>query len=135
MTARVLIVEDEILTALELENVLLDGGYEVVGIAQDSASARDLAASGQIDLALVDVNLRDGRTGVGIGAELAQHCHAKVIYLTAHPLSRDEQPAGVVGLLTKPSDEAAVISALNYAMARGDGHLLPPPPALQLFKD
>ncbi|HYE46570.1 MAG TPA: response regulator [Caulobacter sp.] len=133
MTARVLIVEDEILTALELEYVLTEQGYEVVGIAQDSASARALAASNPIDLALVDVNLRDGRTGVGLGAELARKCAAKVIYLTAHPLPPHERPQGVVGLLTKPSDEASVVGALDFALGGRGGDLLSPPPALQLF--
>ena len=49
MTARVLIVEDEILTAMELEAVLSERGFEVVGIAQDAASARALAAQCVID--------------------------------------------------------------------------------------
>ena len=132
MPARVLIVEDEILTAMELEAVLSERGFEVVGIAQDAASARALAAECRIDLALVDVNLRDGRTGIRLGAELARDGAAKVIYLTAHPLPSHERPAGVVGLLTKPSDETAVVSALDYAMHRHE-NLLPPPPALQLF--
>eukprot|EP01030_Chromulinospumella_sphaerica_P030144 gene30144-30643_t len=116
MTARVLIVEDEILTAMELEAMLSDRGFEVVGIAQDAASARALAAEYGIDLALVDVNLRDGRTGVGLGAELARDRTTQVIYLTAHPLPSHERPAGVVGLLTKPSDEFSVIRALDYAL-------------------
>ena len=132
MPARVLIVEDEILTALELEAVLSERGFEVVGIAQDAASARALAAEWAIDVALVDVNLRDGRTGVSLGAELARDRAAKVIYLTAHPLPPHERPAGVVGLLTKPSDETSVVLALDYALRRQE-NLLPPPPALQLF--
>lgn len=132
---RVLIVEDEILTAMELEQVLLDRGYEVVGIAADSRTAKQLAEETKIDLALVDVNLRDGRTGVSIGAELARDRGAAVIYLTAHPLDPDEQPDGVLGLLTKPSDETSVIRALDYAIAlRSEpSQRLPPPPALQLF--
>jgi AmiR/NasT family two-component response regulator len=127
-----MIVEDEILTALELEYMLRECGFEVVGIAQDAASARALAAACPIDLALVDVNLRDGPTGVGLGVDLARDCAAKVIYLTAHPLPSHERPDGVVGLLTKPSDERSVLSALDYAL-RGRETLLPPPPALQLF--
>jgi AmiR/NasT family two-component response regulator len=131
MAPKVLIVEDEILTAMELESVLLEQGYDVVGIAQDSASARRLAAAERIDVALVDVNLRDGRTGVTLGAELARDIGARVIYLTAHPLALEERPRGVVGLLTKPSDEASVLGAMDYALTRGQ--LLPPPPALQVF--
>jgi two-component system, response regulator PdtaR len=133
MTARVLIVEDEILTAMELESILMERGYEVVGIAQDSATARALVNANPIDLALVDVNLRDGRTGVLLGAELARTSTAKVIYLTAHPLPPHERPEGVVGLLTKPSDERIVVGALEYALGRPEAQMLPPPPALQLF--
>lgn len=134
MTARVLIVEDEILTAMELESVLTDCGYEVVGIAPDSASARALVEDNPIDVALVDVNLRDGRTGVRLGAELAQVAAAKVIYLTAHPLPPHERPAGVLGLLTKPSDERIVLGAMRFALSERDHPMSPPPPpALQLF--
>lgn len=40
---RVLIVEDEFMVALELESVLEDLGYQVVGIAADSTTASQLA--------------------------------------------------------------------------------------------
>ncbi|MFN3859220.1 MAG: response regulator [Caulobacter sp.] len=134
MTAKVLIVEDEILTAMELEHVLTERGYEVVGIAADAASARRLAEAAPIDLALVDVNLRDGRTGVSLGGQLARDRGAVVIYLTAHPLDPEERPPGVLGLLTKPSDETSVLRAIDYALSvRQESTPLPPPPSLQVF--
>ena len=46
MTAKVLIVEDEILTAMELEHLLLERGYEVVGIAADAASLMSFKCAG-----------------------------------------------------------------------------------------
>ncbi|MGE0725779.1 MAG: response regulator, partial [Alphaproteobacteria bacterium] len=62
MGARILIVEDEILVAMELEYILREAGHDVAGIAADTSSVGRLAAP-DIDLALVDLNLRDGVTG------------------------------------------------------------------------
>jgi two-component system, response regulator PdtaR len=71
MTARVLIVEDEALVAMDLRESLEDMGYKVVGVAADSARAFEMAAM-EPDLALVDLNLRDGLTGPEIGKRLAR---------------------------------------------------------------
>ena len=60
---RVLIVEDEALVALELEELLLDEGFEVVGSAANAAQAIDLGRRHRPDLALLDLNLADGLTG------------------------------------------------------------------------
>ena len=70
MTGAILIVEDEILVALEIESVLEELGYTVLGIAADLEGALAYAHH-HIDLALVDLNLRDGLTGPEIGATLA----------------------------------------------------------------
>ena len=59
---RVLIVEDEALVALELEELLLDEGFEVVGSAANAAQAIDLGRRHRPDLALLDLNLADGAT-------------------------------------------------------------------------
>ncbi|OWP46488.1 response regulator, partial [Pseudomonas nitroreducens] len=56
MTARILIIEDEALVAMELRFVLEDLGHEVVGTAADAPSARALAAETEVDLALVDIH-------------------------------------------------------------------------------
>ena len=55
MGARVLIVEDEIIVALFLEDLLADFGYEVAGVVShlDEAMARDV----DYDLAVLDVHI------------------------------------------------------------------------------
>ncbi len=58
---RVLIVEDEALVALELEELLLGEGFEVVGRAANAAQAIDLGRLHRPDVALLDLNLADGR--------------------------------------------------------------------------
>jgi two-component system, response regulator PdtaR len=61
MKAKVLIVEDEILVALSLQQALDAIGYETVGIAPDTETAFKMAEA-RPDIALVDINLRDGET-------------------------------------------------------------------------
>lgn len=74
MPLRIMIVEDEMLLALDLEDMLLDAGYEVVGQAVDMPQALAVAeqAQGAVDLAIMDVNLARGSNGVETAGELRQ---------------------------------------------------------------
>jgi CheY-like chemotaxis protein len=54
---RILIVEDEMLVAMNIEDMLLDLGHEVAGIASRLEPGLALAREGEFDLALLDVNL------------------------------------------------------------------------------
>jgi AmiR/NasT family two-component response regulator len=62
MALRVLIVEDEMLLALDLEDMLTDAGHSVVGQASDLPQAIALAEKmeGGIDVAIMDLNLAGG---------------------------------------------------------------------------
>jgi CheY-like chemotaxis protein len=57
---RVLIVEDEFLIRMLLEDMLTELGYEIGAVAGRVDEAKELAASTQCDLAILDVNL-DGQ--------------------------------------------------------------------------
>jgi DNA-binding NarL/FixJ family response regulator len=134
MTARILIIEDEALVAMELRFVLEDLGHEVVGTAADAKSARALAAETEIDLALVDIHLSDGPTGVALGRELGQDLGVTVLFMTANPGMVHDGVAGTVGVLSKPSDERAVQTAVDYALGRRAGRPVTfAPPELRLF--
>lgn len=61
---RVLIVEDELILAMDLEDVLVSAGYEVVGLAADMHQAIKLAEVHRPDVAIMDVNLARGTNGV-----------------------------------------------------------------------
>ena len=56
-TARVLIVEDEPIIALSLEDVLIDAGFQIAGVAARLDKALSLIESGACDVAIVDANL------------------------------------------------------------------------------
>ena len=54
---RILIVEDEMLVAMNIEDMLLELGHEVAGIASRLEPALALAREGAFDVAMLDVNL------------------------------------------------------------------------------
>ncbi len=65
---RILIVEDEVFIALDLEMQLMDLGHEVVGIAACKATAIELARGEAPDLALVDLHLARQTSGAEAAA-------------------------------------------------------------------
>lgn len=125
---KILIVEDELLIACEMQAILEDGGYSCAGIVSDLAAATPYFQE-HLDLALVDLNLRDGLTGPQIGARLCAG-GVRVIFVTANPAQLGEGIAGAVGVLTKPTDEETVLAAVAYALDRPKNA---PPASLRLF--
>jgi DNA-binding response OmpR family regulator len=132
MQGAILIVEDEILVALEIESILEEHGYSVLGIAADLDSALAYADQ-RVDLALVDLNLRDGLTGPQIGATLARDHKVGVLFLTANPRLLGDGIAGTIGVLTKPTDETALTSAVAFAIRRRQGEPAKAPESLRCF--
>lgn len=134
MTARILIIEDEALVALELRFVLEDLGHEVVGVAADSRQAEDIIKTNDVDLALVDIHLSDGPTGIELGRHLGQDHRVAVLFMTGNPGMVRNGVAGTIGVLSKPTDERAVRTAVDYALGKRAGSPPPmAPPELQLF--
>jgi CheY-like chemotaxis protein len=132
MTADILIVEDEGLVGLELGYALEDMGHHVVGIAADADEALQLARM-HVDVALVDVNLADGPTGMSVGRELAS-LGVSVIFTTANPAMLGSGVEGAVGVVAKPYLPEAVAEAVDYALKLREGRRTGAPRRLQLFR-
>ena len=125
LPASVLIVEDEFLIAVNLEALVEEFGYRSAGIAADRQTALALADI-EPDIALVDVNLADGPTGVDVGRELAARGVA-VMYVTANPRMLGGNVAGTLGVYPKPCEAKKVQQLLDYACARRRGIAGHPP--------
>lgn len=116
---RVLIVEDEVIVAMQLEDLLTDLGCSVVGPACRLEEALELAESDGLDAAVLDVNL-NGRSVCPVAERLIGR-GVPVVYATGYGAAGcGDLPSGPV--LQKPylpSDLAAALSAaLNVANAR-----------------
>lgn len=131
MDCRILVVEDEFFVAAEIEHVVEDMGYRPAGIAADKATA--LALGKNADIALVDLNLRDGPTGVAIGSSLAKD-GVTVVFMTANPDQLGTGVPGAIGVISKPVADAELRAAVAYAAARRADLMASPPRRLRLFE-
>jgi CheY-like chemotaxis protein len=132
MQTKVLIVEDEFIVALHLKHMLTRLGFETVGIAADTKTA--LAFGEQHpDIALVDVNLRDGATGPNIGTALAQKFGASVLFVTANPRQLNNIDSGAVGVMSKPFNDNDVGPVFDYLVSHRQGHPGATPHGITLF--
>lgn len=71
MSLRILIVEDEATIAMLIEDMIVELGHEPYAIASRLGMALELAAGGQFDLAILDVNL-DGLTSTPVARVLQE---------------------------------------------------------------
>jgi len=133
MPAKILIVEDEFLVAMNLERVIEDLGHAAIGIAPDQETALDLADE-EPDVAFVDLNLRDGLTGPQIGKMLSD-LGISVIYVTANPRILGDGVPGTLGVMPKPCDGRSIAGALDYALMRRRGLEVMPPPFMIPFTE
>jgi DNA-binding response OmpR family regulator len=131
MDQRVLIIEDEFLIALDVADTVEGMGLKVAGFASGRKHALSLAP--HADIALVDVNLSDGRTGPAIGRELALEYGLTVIFMTANPEDIEDGVTGSLGVLTKPVMPEVVEKTINYAIANRMGSMAVVPRELQMF--
>jgi two-component system, response regulator PdtaR len=132
MQTKVLIVEDEFLVALHMQMMLTRLGFKIVGIAPDMQAACAFAEE-HPDIALVDVNLRDGPTGPQIGAMLAQKFGASVLFITANPRQLSPAQDGPIGVISKPFNDNEVGPVLDFLVKHRQGEPTPPPPGVTLF--
>lgn len=110
---RILVVEDEVLIALELESLLQDEGHDVVGVAATSRDAIAMGEHHKPDLAFVDVHLADGPTGVEVARRLAGSGDTVVMFMTANAKRIPEDRAGARGIISKPYTERGVRQAID----------------------
>jgi DNA-binding response OmpR family regulator len=113
-TANVVIVEDEFLVALQLEDILLELDYCVVGTFPDKAAADALICSA--DVALVDLNLRDGPTGPEIARSLSERFGTRIIYVTANSGQIGTPADTALGVIHKPFSRQTIEAAVAYAL-------------------
>ena len=130
LVKRILVVEDEPLTAFENENVLGDAGYEVVATVDDLEEALAVLDREEVDLILSDVRLRDDQTGIHL-ARAARERGVPTLFATGH--SDPEACEIAVGCLMKPYTERQLCKAIESVDRHLQGEEVKPPKGLELF--
>ena len=118
--ARVLIVEDDFLIAMQTEVALTSAGFDVVGPATTAEEAVDLAREAQPWLAVMDIRLASSRDGIDAARELYQdfaiRCSVATAHADAHTRGRAE-PYAPLGWLPKPYTMASLVNVVAEAVA------------------
>lgn len=127
---RILIVEDEPLTAFDNENILGDAGYEIVATVDDLDEALDALEREEVHLVLSDVRLRKQQTGIKL-ARAAKDKGVPTLFATGHAYPRASEVA--VGCLLKPYSERQLCKAIECVDRHLQGLTVKPPKGLELF--
>src|SRR5262249_27275669 len=120
-SARIVVVEDEAVVALDVEDRLRRLGCEVVGTADSAASALALAAAERPDLVLMDIALRDGLDGIAAAERLRAELAVPVVFVTAFADVETLERAKRVsphGYIVKPFDERDLRATIEIALYR-----------------
>jgi response regulator NasT len=121
MTRRVVVAEDEAIIRLDLKEILLDEGYDVVGETGRGDEAVELVRAHHPDLVILDVKM-PGSDGLAAARAIrGLDLKVAVLILTAfsqRSLIDEARDAGVAAYLVKPFQRIELIPAIDQAMAR-----------------
>jgi len=102
LTMRVLIVEDDVLIAEHLKEIIEEKGLDEVELANSAGEARDkLNGKNHIDLVLLDINMEEPESGINLAIELNSDFLIPFMYITA------QSDAGII-------KKAAATQPLSY---------------------
>lgn len=119
MAALILIVEDQMLIAWHLSDLIEGAGHRVLAIARDPAEAVAAAEQQRPDFALMDIRLHGGTSGLDAARMLFERWAVRSIFLSANldPQTRAQaeklQPLGFIG---KPFLPADILEAVGRAV-------------------
>ena len=115
--ARVLIIEDEPIIAMDIETIVRDLGHDVTGVAVTRDEAVALALEDRPGLVLADIQLADDSSGIDAVKDILSEFQVPVIFITAFPerLLTGERPEPTF-LITKPFQRSTVKTAISQAL-------------------
>ena len=122
--ARILIVEDDFLAAIEMETALVEAGYQIAGVANRAEDAVRLAKAETPTLAIMDIRLIGKADGVDAALEIFRETGIRCIFATAHydaHMRSRAQPAAPLGWLPKPYAPRALVAQVKRALTELDG--------------
>jgi two-component system, response regulator PdtaR len=81
---RVLIVEDDVFTAMDLEDIITESGGQVVGIALEARKGLEKLFQHTPDIALLDVQLFGPCDGIKLASIIRELNGAEIVFCTGH---------------------------------------------------
>ncbi|MGI4746277.1 MAG: response regulator [Janthinobacterium lividum] len=123
-----MVVEDEIILAMDISAVIEDSGHHVIAEAASLREVQAVPPSTSLDLAFVDMQLAEGSNGLDVCAHILTHWPAAiVVFVTANPKKIPDDFAGAHGVVPKPFSRNGLKEAIRYI----EEGICDPPPVQQ----
>jgi PAS domain S-box-containing protein len=118
---KVLVAEDEAVTALNIKSMLNRLGYKVIGPVAYGEHAVDLFLANKPDILIMDISLAGEMDGIEAVAEIHAVSDVPVVYQTAHSDKETIDKVGIKGhegYIVKPYNQYELISAVETGLFR-----------------
>jgi DNA-binding response OmpR family regulator len=126
---KVLIVEDNVMIADMVEEVLLANGYDVCGIVDTVAQGVALCREHKPDLAIIDLRLADGELGTNMAAQRVPFGKLGILYATGNMSQIHLTLADGHACIAKPYSAHSLLAGLRLVtQIVEEGHAVPPFP-------
>ncbi|MEW9122547.1 MAG: response regulator [Thermotaleaceae bacterium] len=121
MCKKIVIAEDEPITRMDISEILVGAGYDVVGMASDGFDAIEMCKNLKPDLVLMDIKmpLLDGLKASKVLLE--EEIASCIVLLTAYSTREfidEAKDIGVMGYIVKPINEKNLLPAIEIALAK-----------------
>ena len=124
---RIFVVENEAITLMYLEDMIETIGHIVVGSAMSAEEAIPLIQETRPEVVLLDIQLRDGSSGLDVAKAIRDQEWVKTVFLTANARTLAEDLEGAAAVIAKPVS----LNMLACSIAYLEECVHRPPPTLE----
>ncbi len=120
---KILIVEDNVIIADDMQSMLEEIGYEIVDNVIVYEQAVDVLKSKEVDLVLIDIILASDKTGIDLGKHIRDNYNIPFIFVTSNSDRATVENAKTVkpnGYLVKPFEQQDLYTSIEIALSNFD---------------
>lgn len=117
---RILIVEDNVIIADDMQSMLEEIGYEIVDNVIVYEQAEEVLKTQQVDLVLIDIILASDKTGIDLGKHIRENYDIPFIFVTSNSDRATVENAKTVkpnGYLVKPFEQQDLYTSIEIALS------------------
>ncbi len=117
---KILIVEDNVIIADDMQSMLEEIGYEVVDNVIVYEQAIEVLKNNHVDLVLIDIILASDKTGIDLGKHIRQNYNIPFIFVTSNSDKATVENAKTVkpdGYLVKPFEQQDLYTSIEIALS------------------
>ncbi|EAR00316.1 LytR/AlgR family response regulator transcription factor [Maribacter sp. HTCC2170] len=117
---RILIVEDNVIIADDMQSMLEEIGYEIVDNVIVYEQAEKVLKTEQVDLVLIDIILASDKTGIDLGKHIRENYDIPFIFVTSNSDRATVENAKTVkpnGYLVKPFEQQDLYTSIEIALS------------------